>query len=144
MTYLIHKLHPTWIWSKKLTRFIRSKCIGYTLHVCSGSSQLGDIRLDLYEKADIHADLEHLPFKPLSFDTCIIDPPFSYYKRMKWVTQFARIARRRIIMITPMIVPYFQRFALAEAYLVRDHPGHVAKHCLIYDRKDYLITDFIY
>lgn len=47
------------------------------LHICSGQSTLGDVKLDLHESADVKADMCYLPFKEKSFGSAIWDPPYT-------------------------------------------------------------------
>ena len=58
---------------------------GSTLHVCCGSSGLGDVRIDLHTEADVKADMFHLPFRRETFDTVLCDPPWNlpYHVRFK-------------------------------------------------------------
>jgi ubiquinone/menaquinone biosynthesis C-methylase UbiE len=80
-----YQFKRTWAWPCPVENFIREKIRGSSLHVCCGESEIGDIRVDLYEKADIKGDMFHLPIKRQSFDTVICDPPWElpYHKRHK-------------------------------------------------------------
>lgn len=70
---------------------------GFSLHICSGSSQIGDIKLDLSMIADIKGDMLHLPIKENSFDTIICDPPWNlpYHLRGKLLYQIRDILKIR-------------------------------------------------
>lgn len=63
-------------------------------------SSVGDVRLDIDPSTNRTeaGDLFNLPFAPLSFDTVICDPPFSYYNRFGWVGNLASIARKRLLL----------------------------------------------
>ena len=70
------KYKKTWSWPKSIENFILTKAKGHILHVCSGQSKTGNVRVDLYEDCDVRADMCSLPFKPEVFDTVICDPPW--------------------------------------------------------------------
>ena len=78
-----------WKWSKELEKFFIKKNHSLSLHVCSGMSLIGDIRVDLdtSSKANIIADMFHLPFKKEVFNTIICDPPYklAYHKRLQFL-----------------------------------------------------------
>lgn len=63
-----------WVWTGEEYMFYQSKCVGSVLHVCSGRSEFGDVKVDRYQKADVKADYRFLPFKDKTFDTVICDP----------------------------------------------------------------------
>ena len=70
------KYKKIWSWPKSVENFILTKAKGYTLHVCSGHSKIGNVKVDLYEDCDVRADMCSLPFKSEIFDTVICDPPW--------------------------------------------------------------------
>lgn len=94
--YTVSKL----LWPKDVENFLNEQLIPVTLHVCCGKSQLGDVRLDLYEpEVDICADAARLPFGNESFDTVISDA--LYNSKFQWdhdlLSEMARVAKNRII-----------------------------------------------
>lgn len=93
--YTVNKL----LWPKEVEEYLSTKLIGHTLHLCCGKSTLGDIRLDLYSKADVKADVARVPFCDQSFDTVLIDPP--YNSKFQWMhdmlAELPRVAKQRII-----------------------------------------------
>jgi len=84
-----------WRWPAGVEKLIEELMSGFTLHVCSGRSKLGDIRLDLYEPADVKADMYHLPFRRQTFDTVICDPPWKlpYHKRPKLIYELRDVVK---------------------------------------------------
>lgn len=88
------------LWAKAVEEWLETQFVGSVLHVCSGKSMLGDVRVDLYEEsADYHWDAAHLPIAPQSFDTYLADVP--YNGKFQWMhdtlNEAIRIARHRII-----------------------------------------------
>jgi len=87
------------LWPDAVEEYLRERLVGTTLHVCPGKSMLGDVRIDLFEDADIKADAARLPVADNSFDTVLIDPP--YNGKFQWnhdmLNELHRVARKRII-----------------------------------------------
>lgn len=132
---------PVWVWSKPEEELIRSRIIGFSLNLCSGFSEVGDVRLDLYVESDVQADMAHLPFRDLSFDTVIFDPPWNLtpqnYPKFKIVVgEVERVCRRRIIARFGRCMWNFEpNFLLKEAYLVK-RISPLINLITIWDRKD--------
>ena len=126
---------PLWVWSREEEELIKSRIIGFSLNLCSGSSwHVGDVTLDLYVEADIQADNFHLPFRDLCFDTVIWDPPWAWANPKSWrnktmkrwkdvmalVREVSRITRKRLIVRQGIYLFDFQpEFELTEAWLVK-------------------------
>jgi len=89
-------------WMEGEEEFYRQKLIGRTLHVCCGTSKLGDVRVDISVDYRPHvvATLRRLPFKDKSFDTVIADPPWINQYYLWLAEELPRVARRRIIVVT--------------------------------------------
>ena len=88
--------------------FIKEKIKGFCLHVCSGSSLLGNIRLDLElqtvqknKPGFIIGDQFHLPFQNEKFDTVICDPIWNmaYNIRHKLIYQLRDMTKYEGILI---------------------------------------------
>jgi hypothetical protein len=97
--------------------FLNDMKIGYTLNVCCGYDVTGDVCVDkdrrlieelkvtrLDGKKFIEGDLFKLPFGPLSFDTVICDPPFKFYNRFRWILGLSGLARKRLILSSPLVM----------------------------------------
>jgi len=115
-----------WVWSESEEKLYAKLCIGSVLHLCSGYSLLGDVKLDINFKVspDVVADIHYLPFKNFSFDTIICDPPWYGPKNwMKWkimTEEMIRIARKRIILILGnLFYPIPKPFELSEVYILK-------------------------
>lgn len=80
-----YRFKKAWSWPTEIEAKIKSLCEGKVLHVCSGESEIGDVRIDLTKTADIRADMFHLPIRPESFDSAVCDPPWNlpYHVRHK-------------------------------------------------------------
>jgi hypothetical protein len=79
-----YKFKKAWKWPPRVESWITSRLKGFSLHVCCGSSTIGDVRVDLHqETATIKGDMYHLPFKREVFDSILCDPPWNmpYHKR---------------------------------------------------------------
>ena len=89
------KYRSVWQFPTSTEDFIKKHAKGKILHVCCGSSNLGDVRIDRWkqenQKSDgfIIADMFHLPIKPQLFDTVICDPIWNlgYHVRHKLIWQ---------------------------------------------------------
>src|SRR4051812_42669254 len=68
------------LWPKSVEQFLSSLFVGRVLHVCSGKSQLGDVRLDLNEPGvDIRCDASDMrgQVSDEAFETVLCDPPYN-------------------------------------------------------------------
>lgn len=89
------------LWPESIEDFLDTLLIGNSLHVCSGLSKLGNVRLDLDPEVnpDIICDAAKMPFSDNSFDTVLCDPP--YNGKFQWnhdvLSELARIAKCRIV-----------------------------------------------
>lgn len=133
------RLRPLWIWTKEEEEFYRTKCIGFTLHVCCGVSTSGDVRVDKYDgEPDIRADYRFLPFQDSSFDTVLCDPPWGKREQVhlgiiNWISELRRVTKKRIIIIhnTMFVIVGCQ---LIEAWAVCARGGFLYKPVSIYEK----------
>ncbi len=142
---------PLWVWSAEEEKLIKSRIIGRSLNLCSGSSwHVGDLSLDLYVEADIIGDAFHLPFRPQAFDTVVWDPPWSWANPRSWrnktmkrwqevmalVREVSRIVRKRLIVRQGVYLFSFEpEFRLSEAWLIK-RINLVPNIITVWDRKD--------
>lgn len=90
------RYRKVWRWPDTVEGFIRSRARGFVVHVCSGESDIGDLKIDLYsDKADIKADAFNLPLDDDVADTVVCDPPWElqYHLRGKLVKELRRILK---------------------------------------------------
>lgn len=96
-----HTFLEGWRWGKDTTDWFvqetsRLDLERPVLHVCSGSSKLGDVRVDVvHDAANLKADMFHLPFGDASFPVVICDPPYelNLQDRCKLAKELARVCR---------------------------------------------------
>jgi len=72
---------PAWRFPLIIELELRKWIVSPSLNVCSGASTLCDVRLDLYEPADVKATMRWLPFRPGYFSTVVWDPPYVMHRR---------------------------------------------------------------
>lgn len=96
-----HSFLEGWRWGKDTTDWFvqetsRLDLERPVLHICSGSSKLGDVRVDaVHDAANLKADMFHLPFPDHSFPVVVIDPPYelNLQDRCKLAKELARVHR---------------------------------------------------
>ncbi len=90
-------------------KFLRTYQLGLTLNLCCGYDTHGDVLVDV--DLPLCREMQHLisrpevicasalfpPFREESFDSVIIDPPFSFFKKWKWLLDIFDLARLRLI-----------------------------------------------
>jgi hypothetical protein len=99
----------------KNRKLLDSLIVGFTANICCGLDPTGDVLVDidrqalLEQKALFHhgeliqADIHHLPFVFGAFDTLIVDPPFSFFNRFKWLISLFDLTKHKLIVSTPNI-----------------------------------------
>ena len=107
--------HPKWEFSLDLKKWFTSRAKGKTLHLCCGYTYFDfavNVDIDPKSRADIIADMFHLPFRSNVFDTIICDPPYrlAIHRRPFWVKEMFRVLKKqsgsRVLLKTDFI-PYF-------------------------------------
>lgn len=126
-----------WRWPGETAAFLAElvkREAGPVLHVCAGSSRLGDVRVDMFHPgADVKADAFQLPFKSGSFGVVVSDPPFpngdqggwDYAARLRFVQECGRVVRKGGLFI--LHAPWLPRPTWAELELplhFREDVGH--------------------
>lgn len=93
---------PVWAFQPKVAAWVERQLTdlaglapGPVVHVCSGSSLLGDVRVDLTQPADVRATAFQLPIKDGGAGTVVCDPPWAmpYHLRRRLNLELARICR---------------------------------------------------
>lgn len=91
---------PAWIWpscAEDLAREQLADAPGPSLHMCSGSSRLGDVRLDAFHpSADVRGDARRAPFEDATFGAVLMDPPWTIQdlrERHRFIAEAARVLR---------------------------------------------------
>jgi hypothetical protein len=92
-----HRFEDCWRWPESFERFVRERVEGYTLNVCAGESDIGDVKADAEPRQDgvLKADMRNLPFETASFDTVVSDPPWKigYYQRFRPFFECVRVCK---------------------------------------------------
>jgi ubiquinone/menaquinone biosynthesis C-methylase UbiE len=93
------QLQEAWVWPEKVSKEIRAYIFGrgISLNICSGLSNLGDVKIDFDPKnpAVQKGDMNNLPFKDGIFSVVISDPPWklSFFKRMRPFFEAVRVCK---------------------------------------------------
>ena len=76
----------SWKFPPHVKKWLHNEIEGYSLHVCSGSSDIGDVKIDVQPQSNdvTQADMFKLPFKPETFDTVICDPAWAIGIDKRW------------------------------------------------------------
>ena len=89
------------LWPQAVESVLQGLLIPTSLHVCSGHSQLGDMRVDSDRAVspDVVGDAARLPFADQSFNSVLCDPPYNgcFQWNHDMLFELSRVARRRII-----------------------------------------------
>jgi len=91
------QLEESWVWPIQVVDLIRPYVAGYSINICNGLSELGDVKIDLEPQSEevVKADMNHLPFTNETFDTVISDPPWklSFFKRQAPFFEAMRVCK---------------------------------------------------
>lgn len=77
-----------WAWPGEVEEFLKVHSKGFTVHICNGSSDMGDLTIDKYMPADIIGDMYRLPIKTGVADTVICDPPWGIGREVRHILIF--------------------------------------------------------
>jgi len=93
-----YKFKKAWSWPEDVESFIKARIKHPCLHICSGASDIGDVKLDLYYVKDnktVMGDAFNPPFRPESFECIVSDPPwhFPYHLRPKLIKNMRDLLR---------------------------------------------------
>ena len=140
-----------WMWSEKEERIYAKLCIGKTLHLFSGRSLLGDVRVDIDSPVATHKiDLSQgkLPFKDLEFDTVIADPPWAGPQNWpKWenlMREIVRVCRKRVIFILGNLIFLLPKpFKLKKIYVLKKISPQV-KLVYVWERADGILDRWLH
>jgi len=121
------KLQKCWIWNKTISDFVKERVKGYSLNICAGVSDIGDVKIDLdpQDRSVIKGDFKNLDIKTNTFDTVISDPPWKigYYDRWKPFFECVRVCKvGGIIIYNAYWVPQSDDVELIECFVRSDKP----------------------
>lgn len=94
-----HAFREGWRWGRDVDAWFEQETSRLDLarpllHLCSGSSKLGDVRVDAFhELANVRATAFALPFRDGSVPTIVVDPPYEWdlRARIRFGKEIARI-----------------------------------------------------
>jgi len=134
-----HKLIKCWIWNKTIYDFVKNKVKGYTLNVCCGMNDIGDVRVDLdpKDKSIIKGDMRELPFKDNTFDTVIQDPPWKIdlFSRFKPFFECVRVCKvGGQIIYNAYWIPQSKMVELKEIYVRQDNEFSNASLICVFEK----------
>jgi len=129
----VAKWIKSWEWPQEISENVKNLLEpGITLHICSGNSNIGDVKVDLDpKKADVQkGDMRDLQFESYTFDNTIIDPPWKlgYYQRFRPFYEAVRVAKiGGLVVYNATWIPYANNTELLNVYVRRDsHWGNVS------------------
>jgi len=129
----VAKWVKSWEWPQEINENVKLMLEeGETLHICCGTSEIGDVFVDLEpQRPDIvKADMRELPFETNEFDNVIIDPPWKlgYYQRFRPFYEAVRVTKiGGLIIYNATWIPYAKNTELVDVYVRRDsHWGNVS------------------
>ena len=97
------------------------------IHVCSGSSTLGEIRVDRWHpSANVRADMLHLPLADGAAGTVICDPPWDmeFRRRIALHREIARVLRvDGLLLWSAPWIPNEGHFTIDRLYIVYQRVG---------------------
>ena len=129
----IAKWVKSWEWPNEISEHVKELLEeGETLHICSGNSEIGDVKIDLDPKrADVQkGDMRDLQFESYRFSNVIIDPPWKlgYYQRFRPFYEAVRVTKiGGLIIYNATWIPYSNNVELLNVYVRRDsHWGNIS------------------
>jgi len=120
-------IKDSWIWDGTVTDFVRDRITGYSLNICAGRSELGDVKIDLdpQDSSVIKGDMREIPYPDNTFDTVIQDPPWKigFYHRMRPFFECVRVCKvGGKIIYNAYWIPSSKAVRLEEAWIRQDKP----------------------
>ncbi len=114
------KFIKSWAWPGEVETFLEEKAHGFVVHVCSGSSHLGDLTIDQYMPAMVRGSMYNLPLKTGIADTVICDPPWGIARhlRMKLVCELRRVLKvQGLLLFNAPWLPHVPALKLLELWV---------------------------
>lgn len=110
-------------WTKSIAAFLRDTVTERPLlNVCSGRMDFGDVKVDLYEPADVKSSWTILPFGDDTFGAVFADPPWNGGYKAE-VALFMREALR-VAPVAYLMAPWiWASHGVSRTYWVRELPG---------------------
>ena len=129
----VAKWIKSWEWPQEINENVKLLLEeGETLHICCGTSEIGDVFVDLNPvRPNIQKqDMRDLKFETNEFDNTIIDPPWKlgYYQRFRPFYEAVRVTKiGGLIIYNANWIPYADNTELVDVYVRRDsHWGNIS------------------
>jgi hypothetical protein len=124
------KIRDAWVWPDSVERHFRKHMDGYTLHVCCGESNIGDVTIDADPEndPDIVADMNNLPVSSALFDTVICDPPWKEIQviggKHRLFFELLRVVKPRgTVLWNAYSIPQSEQASCDKVWVRQDHKG---------------------
>ena len=121
---LRHLYKAQWKFPIQVTKWLNQNVQGYSLHVCSGSSDIGDVKVDVMPQSEgvTQADMFQLPFKHNTFDTVICDPPWAIGIDKRWAITYQLrdvLKPNGILLFNGLWIPKIKGLEIMECFISR-------------------------
>jgi len=135
-----HQFRKSWRWPHAVESFFALRIEDkYSLHVCCGQSEVGDIRIDLdpTSKRTQEGDMRSIPFPNNTFDVVFGDWPWkmNYYQRFRPFYEMIRVCKvGGAIIINATWISHSEVAVLKETFVRCDFPFGQASVILVYEK----------
>ena len=139
------QFRKSWRWPHAIESFFELRIEDkYSLHVCCGQSEVGNVRIDLdpNSKRTQEGDMRNIPFPNNTFDVVFGDWPWkmNFYKRFRPFYEMARVCKvGGSVIINAIWIPHSEVMLLRETFVRCDSPFGTASVILVYKK----IADFL-
>jgi hypothetical protein len=133
-----HQFRKAWRWPHAVELFFQQRIEDKSsLHVCCGSSRIGDVRLDIDSDSErtISGDMRTIPFDDCSFDIVFGDWPWKmgYFQRFKPFYEMVRVCKiGGEIIVNSTWLPFSKAAELREIFVRCDSPFGMVSVILVY------------
>ena len=138
------KWRKDWAYCYSLEKLMAQECVGFTLNMCCGFSNFGDIRADLdpQTRPTVVCDMRYPPFRDGAFDSVFMDPFYGHFNRPGFLIRYFDLAKRRVIIDSlPIDWKPSKNWRRKWVVLTRRGLGMLIKTGAVYIKKDGRLED---